>query len=64
VDTLLNTEEAAQQLRVSVSTLRKRIRKGEIRALLAGKQFRIPESALEEYLAPAPVDLPTSKVKK
>jgi excisionase family DNA binding protein len=56
METLFSTDEAARRLKVSVQTLRKRIKNGDIRAHWAGKQFLVPESALQEYLSPAPVE--------
>jgi excisionase family DNA binding protein len=43
-------EEVAQKLRVRPSVVYKMARKGTIRAVKAGRLWRIPAEALEEYM--------------
>lgn len=57
---LLTIREVADALRISVPTVRRLIRRGEIRAGKVGCQIRVPAQALEDYrvgcglAAPAP----------
>lgn len=46
---LLTIREVADALRVSVPTVRRLIRRGEIRAGKVGCQIRVPAEALEDY---------------
>jgi len=47
---VLSPSEAAKRLNVSVETIRRLCRLGEIRAMRIGRQWRISEEALEEHL--------------
>ena len=49
---LYSTEQAAELLQCSLSTIRRRIKSGELKALKSGKLLRIPESSLQELLKP------------
>lgn len=49
---LYTTEQAAELLQCSLSTIRRRIKSGELKALKSGKLLRIPESSLQELLKP------------
>ena len=46
----LTLKEAAQRLKVREKTVRRWIQSGALRATKAGKLWRIPESALDEFL--------------
>ncbi len=43
-------EDVARILQISVSTVRKLINDGDLRSIRIGKQIRVPESALNEYI--------------
>jgi excisionase family DNA binding protein len=45
----LTVEEVAALLRVSEATVRGLISRGELRAMMVGKQYRISREALQEY---------------
>lgn len=47
---LLRVAEVADHLRVSTMTVYRLIRRGEIRALRIGRNYRIERAAFEEYL--------------
>jgi excisionase family DNA binding protein len=49
-ETMYTVDEVAKMLRVSTETIRKLIASGEIRAKRVGRQFRISQEALDEYL--------------
>ena len=49
-DTVLTTEEAIEYLRISKPTFLKYIRLGRIRAIKAGKGWRVLESELARFL--------------
>jgi len=49
-DTVLTTEEAMEYLRISKPTFLKYIRLGRIRAIKAGKGWRILQSELYRFL--------------
>ena len=49
VDRLLSTTVVAQRLRVSERTVRRLCEAGQIRAGQVGTQWRIPESAFDDY---------------
>lgn len=42
-------EEVAKMLRVSVATIRRLIKTGEIEAIQVGNQYRITQDALDRY---------------
>lgn len=44
-------EEVAQILRVSEPTVRKLIESGELQATRVGRQYRISQEALDDYIA-------------
>lgn len=50
IDTVLTTEEAIGYLKISKPTFLKYIRVGKIRAIKAGKGWRILESELMRFL--------------
>jgi putative molybdopterin biosynthesis protein len=50
-ETMYTVEEIAKMLRVSTETVRKLIAQGEIRAKRVGRQYRISQEALNEYLS-------------
>lgn len=43
-------DEAARLLRVNPMTIRRLIKKGEIKAQKVGKQYRIPRSEIDKFL--------------
>ncbi len=49
-DTFHTIEDVARKLQISVSTVRKLIRSGELEAFQVGKQWRITEQAFNEYV--------------
>mgnify|MGYP001174280144 FL=1 len=51
METLYSTAEAAEILRIALRTVSLWIRTGKLRAVKVGKNWRIPESALEEMAA-------------
>ena len=48
---MLTTRQAAERLNVSIATIGKLIRAGEIHAVKVGHNWRIPADALTAYLA-------------
>ena len=54
LDRPFNVAEAAEFLRVSGHTVRKLIKEGKIRAVKAGRDWRITRAALDEFLAGGP----------
>jgi excisionase family DNA binding protein len=44
---MLTIKELARVLRISSSTVRRRIQSGDIAALKVGNQYRIPDDAIE-----------------
>jgi len=49
-DLVLTTKEAIDYLKISQSTLIKYIRLGRIKAIKAGKGWRVPQSELSRFL--------------
>jgi excisionase family DNA binding protein len=49
----LTVAEVAEQIRVSGMTVYRLIHAGALRAVRVGRSFRIPEDAVEEFLAAA-----------
>ncbi|MDP5227543.1 MULTISPECIES: helix-turn-helix domain-containing protein [Arthrobacter] len=49
----LTVAEVAEQMRVSKMTVYRLIHSGELPAVRFGKSFRVPESAVEEYVKAA-----------
>ncbi len=47
---VMKIQEAADYLRVSETTMRRLVRKGEIRSVSVGKKYLVTRSALDEYL--------------
>ena len=47
----MDANEAAAFLRVSLSTMMKLLRAGEVKAVKAGRQWRITRAALDAFLA-------------
>ncbi len=50
LERLLPTEEVADMLGVSIYTVWRWIKEGKLRAFRPGREYRIPESAIEELL--------------
>jgi excisionase family DNA binding protein len=48
---LLSLPEAAERLGVSIYTVRRWIKDGKLRAFRPGKEYRVQEADLEEFLA-------------
>lgn len=48
-------EAIADALRVGRATVYRLIRSGELKAVKVGRQYRVPRSALDEYLGFTPV---------
>ena len=44
------TEQAAEILQCSMSTIRRRLKSGELKALKSGKIIRIPESSIKAMM--------------
>jgi excisionase family DNA binding protein len=49
--TFYNIEEIAQILKVNPAKVRQLIANGELKSAKVGKQYRISEEALQEYIA-------------
>jgi acetyl-CoA synthetase len=47
---LLTIAEVAEKLRVTTKTVRQWLQRGQMRGIKAGKLWRIPESAIDEFL--------------
>lgn len=54
IDHLLRIREAAHRLAVSLSTIRREIRSGRLRAVRIGRVLRISEAELASYVAARP----------
>ncbi|QIK82573.1 helix-turn-helix domain-containing protein [Sanguibacter sp. HDW7] len=52
----LTVAEVADAMRVSRMTVYRLVHAGEMPAIRVGKSFRVPASALEQYLAQATLD--------
>ncbi|WP_102509487.1 helix-turn-helix domain-containing protein [Sanguibacter massiliensis] len=52
----LTVGEVADAMRVSRMTVYRLVHAGEMPAIRVGKSFRVPASALEQYLAEATID--------
>lgn len=50
------TEQAAEILQCSMSTIRRRIKSGDLKALKSGKILRIPESSLKAMMQETAAD--------
>lgn len=48
---LLTVQEVADLMRVSTMTVYRLIRSGELAATRVGRSYRVPEGAVDEYLA-------------
>lgn len=51
----MDAKEAADFLRVSLSTMLKLLRAGEVKAVKVGRQWRITRASLDAFLAGEPV---------
>jgi len=51
MEDLLTIEQTAEYLQVSVSTVRRMVRDGRLRSVSLGRLRRVPESALQEFIA-------------
>lgn len=51
---LLTVEQAAERLQMHPESIRRQLRRGELRGIKRGSRFRIPESALAEKSPRAP----------
>ncbi len=49
--TFLTVAEVAEQMRVSKMTVYRLVHSGELEAVRVGRSFRVPEDAVEEFLA-------------
>ncbi|HEU4329417.1 MAG TPA: helix-turn-helix domain-containing protein [Roseiflexaceae bacterium] len=49
-DPILDVEDVAKRLKISVSTVRRLVREGELSAYRIGKQLRFSENQIQEYL--------------
>jgi acetyl-CoA synthetase len=49
-ETLFTIQEVAARLKVTPKTVRQWLQRGQMRGIKAGKLWRIPESALDEFL--------------
>ncbi len=47
----MTVAEVADQMRVSKMTVYRLVHSGELQAVRVGRSFRVPESAVEEFLA-------------
>ena len=50
MERLLTLKEVCQRLQISMSTVRRLIRKGELSVVQVGKQHRIEEQALQDFI--------------
>lgn len=53
----LTVAEVAEQMRVSKMTVYRLVHSGELPAVRVGKSFRVPQKALDDYLAGAFYDV-------
>jgi excisionase family DNA binding protein len=53
----LTVAEVAEVMRVSKMTVYRLLHSGEMPAVRVGRSFRVPQDALDHYLAPARLDL-------
>ncbi len=49
-ETFFTTKELAGRLQMNVQVITRKVQRGEIRAYKLGKDWRIPESAIVEWL--------------
>ena len=49
---LYTVQQAADALQCSLSTIRRRIKSGELKAIKSGQILRIPESSIREMMKP------------
>lgn len=52
MENLLTIEQTAQRLQLDKTTVRRQIKRGALRGIKRGRQWRVPESALMESSAP------------
>lgn len=52
----LTVNEVAEQMRVSRMTVYRLVHAGDLPAIRVGRSFRVPQDALDAYLASAAVD--------
>jgi excisionase family DNA binding protein len=50
MEEFLTLKDVADRLKVSVKTVRRWVKSGQLRGIRAGKQWRVPESAIEEFV--------------
>jgi putative molybdopterin biosynthesis protein len=50
---MLTLEEVANELRVSVQTVRRLINSGQLKAVRVGRQLRVSREALDDYIRQA-----------
>lgn len=55
MENLLTIEQTAQRLQLDKTTVRRQIKRGALRGIKRGRQWRVPESALMESSAPVSV---------
>ncbi len=48
---IYTAEEVAQILRVHLRTIHRMIKRGELEAFTVDREYRIPQSALDDYIA-------------
>ena len=58
---MLNIDQIAMKLAVSRNTILSLIKKGEIKAIKVGDQYRIPEESFNKFMSASEVD-PTKMV--
>ncbi len=61
---LLTVKEVAESLRVHARTAYRLVTEGQIRSIRIGSQWRVPESALAEFIEKGLSAVPASKPKK
>lgn len=62
MESLLTVEQTAERLQLHRDTVRRQIKRGELRAVKRGRVWRVPESALQEATPPVVAkDTPESR---
>ena len=62
MEMLLTVEQAAERLQLHPETVRRQLKRGELRAIKRGRIWRVPESALMEN-APKPIKADTPQTR-